>query len=271
MLQKVKDAPRNFDSEALRFLNLRLNHYLYAFDKSPALLNLYEQILRKSHGEEYSSDINLTRQLISGVALHMGKYGDRSLIVANGSANILWRSIKHFENNYNCFYVPAPPLTINSLPSDDPILSHKIAVQLRSCVDAVKRLGYEDIESFMYRKPRIREADGIRNIMVIEEKVDIPDLYDGNSGKDTYLVLEQFLKENKPRSLLYIQEGLDVDAIRKEYEAYKEEDIEAIATLTKTKHGKKHLTLPRDKLIMSACDEGIDVNFWSFGVVVSDT
>lgn len=210
MPSRSKTRQNAYDPAAYQYLHINItNRNLYDL-KDANFRPVYERQLKLSYGETYGHEIRSALQINSAVSDHINNYGNRSLIVASGSANVLWLSTKNIEPNYDCVYVPAPPITIdsNTASSDKDVTQHSISVQVRSDINAVKHMGYKNIEEFMYREIKART---IGNIMIGEEKIDIPQLYDPQKSDHLYLVLRTFLGPYRPSSILYLYEGPDAE------------------------------------------------------------
>jgi len=234
------------------------------FDLSDERVRSVYQMLQTNTGAEaISRDTTSWDEIKECVEGHVSQYGDGALVIVSGAAPHIWGAIPYLEQQVGARYISATShkLGIKLVANGDTMVKsnegikekgeqealNSIQVQIRRDLGVARNLGYDTIEAYLADRSNVQT---LRNVIFGAEETGLHHLYSGERNKQLYDVLLDFVKEAKPKSILYISEDLNVQVIRSDFETRKPEFMER---------------LPRDKIFNYAKNQGIPVEFGAFG------
>ncbi|GEM_PF-3408838 len=167
-------------------------------------------------------DLDLAGEIEQSVERHLDSYGDRSLVLISGAAFHIYGAVGNLERRFGVEYLSMTPkklgfsdvilhntfLRIESPEEEARAAIETTGIQLRRAIGVVKYYGYADLRDFVRRASRV---NGAKNIAVGIEETGLHDLYTEKEMVPVYEVLGEFIDRFKPRSLLYLREGFQLD------------------------------------------------------------
>jgi len=218
----------------------------------PLVARMYNDLQQTLSPEVSKYHALVSGQIETAVKKHLKRYGDNALIIINGTAGSIWGAIPNLEQDSGATYIPltqakaSPKLVLEKDlgTSTRQEASKAIEEQMTRDLEAVKRLGYHNIEEFLKSRQKAEEG---KNIIVGIEKASFYDISSIGSDKKIYNVLKKYINKIQPKSILYIGQQLQVEH---SYDIFKTKEI---------------VTYPRSKfLIYANRDKDIPVEFDAF-------
>ncbi len=225
--------------------------------------SIYQRLQTDTKAEAISRDTTSWDKIERCVESHISQHGDGTLVIISGAAPHIWGAIPYLEQKVGARYISATShkLGIDSVANEaNMIIFDKgtkedkekkaldsIQVQMKRALGVARNLGYDTIEAYIADRGNVQNP---RNVIFGAEETGFHGLYFGERAEQLYRVLLDFVKETKPKSILYIREELIVENTRRYFEEGKPSYMEK---------------QPRDEIFDYAKSQLVPVKFGAFG------
>ena len=219
--------------------------------------SLYDALQKETGSSVIYRDTSSWGEITEAVKQHISKYGDGALILIEGASPHIFGALPRLKDENGTRYVSATALKLNldSLKQEDTTIRNEqealkvLGTQMRRDLGVVKYLGKRNIEDFL---SDMKNIENPKNIILGFEETGEHSLYCGEAKKPLYDTLLNVIQESgiKPKSILYIEEDLNVDHMKKKY----------------ARGDLLHERLPRGKLFAWAKKYDVPVEFGAFGI-----
>ncbi|MEM5829534.1 MAG: hypothetical protein QW040_02445 [Candidatus Aenigmatarchaeota archaeon] len=167
---------------------------------------LYSDCIKKAKPMMSPIEISCWKEITSYVKAHIEKYGNRSLIIIEGTPRYIWGAVPQLEDSYGLSYISTTPFKLKTNAWRR--LNLEIEIDMLRNLGIVKFLGYKDIREYL----EAREKNKVENIAIGIERANFHPSH--TKEKLIYKVLNEFLLKIKPGSVLYIGESLNTDELK---------------------------------------------------------
>lgn len=251
-----------------------MNDHSPLFDlKDPRIMDAYDQAVKRTSPHAIFRDTSSWEEIEGAVSEHLKKHGPGALVVIAGAAPHIYGAIPRLENAESVRYISATPIKVSIADFQRDRGSSKVSeaealedikIQLSRTIGVLKTIGYDDIQSFLADRAKIR---GAKNTIVGVEEIGFHSVYSRGLWEDkvaVYDALKEFVERAKPTSVLYLEEALDV--------AEKQADFAEPGMKRFFKNErwqKKELGFPRrpwDDFLIDAKNKGVPLAFAAFGI-----
>lgn len=241
--------------------------------KDPRIMDAYDQAVKRTSPHAVFRDTSSWEEIEGAVSEHLKKHGPGALVVISGAAPHIYGAIPRLENAEAVRYISATPIKASvadfqrdrgSSQISEAAALADIEIQLGRTIGVLKTIGYDDIQSFLTDRAKVR---GAKNIIVGVEEAGFHSVYSRGLWEDkaaVYDALKEFVERAKPTSVLYLEEALDV--------AEKQADFAEPGMkrfLKNERWQKKELGFPRrpwDDFLIDAKNKGVPLAFAAFGI-----
>jgi len=237
---------------AISFLEMNLQKPLFNLS-DPKTKSAYETLLITAQANVNRRDTSSWMEITNAVQEHLKKYGPGALIIIEGAATHIWGAVPQLEKE-GCRYIgsPFPSIDAQTKFVGEKIGTEGITVQIRRAVGVVKYLGFGSIEDFIMDRRKLQNPS---NVIVSLEESGLHGIRTDENEVQIYKTLKKYLLDHEPSSVLYIGEDLKADEMRKDTDKYR------------TTGDMYHSDMPRNKFLMVAIDQKIEVGFGAFGLL----
>ncbi len=239
--------------------------------KSPAIRAVYDASARETEARASKRDLTSWREIRDAVSAHIKRHGDGSLILICGAAFHIYGAVPEVERTVGARYLSTTPrkLDLEDVRRDDPSRPaaegpKTLRLQMDRANGVAKSIGYQDLLAFMAPRP---VASPVRNIAVGIEETGLHSIYlrdEMAEQRRLYAILTDAIKENPPRSILYVREELDAEEMAALFSAPRMKAFFA-AERDRSAIGLKRRAW--EDFLLSAKFLGIPIYFGAFGIL----